>query len=160
MSLSKSLMAATLVGVVSAVSACRDTAVDETKRAAGTALDATRKGTDKTIDATKEAGDKTKEIAGKTADKTKEVVGEVAEKGKELASATGEVVTDGWITTKVKAKFADETLLEGSDINVETSDRVVTMKGTVRSGAAKARAAEIARGTERVTRVVNHLVVK
>jgi len=44
-------------------------------------------------------------------------------------------------------------------INVDTKDRVVTLKGTVRSSAAKARAAEIARSTEGVTKVVNQLVV-
>ena len=150
-------------------------ALDETKKATGTAVDKTKEGTGKAIDATKEAGektadvtkdvarkvaDKTKEIAGKTAEETKEIVGKGSEKSKEAASTTGEAVTDGWITTKVKAKFADETLLDGSDINVDTNDHVVTLKGTVTSDAAKARAAAIARGTKGVTRVVNQLVVK
>jgi len=134
--------------------------VDDAKRTTGAALDATRKGADTAIDATKDAADKTKEIAGKTADKTREVVGEVAQKSQQVAAATGETVTDGWITTKVKAKFADEKLLEGSDIHVETNDRVITLGGTVPSRAAREQAVSIASWTEGVTRVVNHLVVK
>ena len=103
---------------------------------------AAKNATDKAIDATKRAGKK-------TVDATKNAV-----------SATGEAITDGWITAKVKTKFSDETLLKGSDINVDTDDRVVTLKGTVASSAAKTRAGTIAGGTEGVTRVVNQLIVK
>jgi hyperosmotically inducible protein len=74
--------------------------------------------------------------------------------------ATSAAVTDGWITTKLKAKFADETMLKGSDINVDTTDHVVTLSGAVPSATAKSRAVEIADGTEGVKRVVNRLVVK
>ena len=160
MDFSRCLMATILACAVVAGSACTDQAVDDTKRATGTALDATRKGADKAIDATREAGDKTKEIAGKTADRTREIAGQVAEKSKEVASATTEAMTDGWITTKVKAKFADEKLLEGSDIHVETNNHVITLSGRVPSRAAKARAEAIAGGTEGVTRVANHVEVK
>jgi hyperosmotically inducible protein len=116
------------------------------------------------IDATKHAGKKTadvtKDVARKTGDKTKEIAGTTGNKTKEVVSATGEAITDGWITTKVKTKFVDETLLKGSDINVDTDDHVVTLKGTVTSSAGRVRAAEIAGGTEGVTRVINQLVVK
>ena len=60
----------------------------------------------------------------------------------------------------MSAKFVDEKLLKGSNIDVDTKDHVVTLKGTVRSDAAKARAVEIARNTEGVVNVVNQLVVK
>jgi hypothetical protein len=160
MNVSKCLIATALACIVFAGSACTDEALDNTKKATGHALDATKKGADKAFDATKDAGDKTKEIAGETADKTKEIVGEVALKSKQVASATGEVVTDGWITTKVKAKFADEKLLEGSNIHVDTNDQVIMLTGTVTSHAGKARAVAIAGGTEGVTRVDDYLVVK
>lgn len=153
MNASKCLMTALLAGVVFAGPACTDKAVDRTKKDAGTAVDATKAGADKAIDATKKAGVEAADLAQKTA-------GKVAEKSNEVASATGAAVTDGWITAKVKAKFSDETVLKGSDINVDTNNHVVTLRGTVLSGAAKARAEVIARGTERVTRVVNQLVVK
>jgi hyperosmotically inducible protein len=64
------------------------------------------------------------------------------------------------------ASIAEETkeaageVLKGSSINVDTKDHVVTLKGTMGSDAAKARAVEIARNTEGVVRVVNQLVVK
>ncbi len=106
------------------------------------------------------AADKTTEIAGRSADKTKDIAVGVAKKTGEVAATTGEVITDSWITTKVSAKFVDETLLKGSNINVDTDNHVVTLKGHVASPAAKSRAAAIARGTEGVTRVDNQLVVK
>ena len=109
---------------------------------------------------TPEADDKAKEVVQEVEDKTKEIAGEIADKGKEIVSATGEAITDGWITTKVTAKFADEKLLEDSKINVETNDHVVTLKGTVGTDAAKKRAATIAGGTEGVVRVVDQIVVK
>jgi len=120
--------------------------------------------TGKAIEATEEAekktADVTKDAAQTIGDKTKQIAGTTATKAKEAASATGEAITDGWITTKVKTKFFDDTLLKASDIHVETNGHVVTLKGTVTSSAARAQAVAIAGGTEGVTRVVNQLVVK
>jgi hyperosmotically inducible periplasmic protein len=170
-SISQWLILATLAGVAVAGSACTQKAADETTNRTAITLDKPAAPGDKALDATREGaadetkniaqktGDKTKEIAEKTVDKTKEIAGAVGSKTKEVVSTTGEAITDGWITTKVSAKFVDETLLKNSNINVDTKDHVVTLKGTVRSSAAKARAAEIARSTEGVTSVVNQLVV-
>jgi hyperosmotically inducible protein len=69
------------------------------------------------------------------------------------------VITDGWITTRVKSKFIDEDLLKGSDINVDTTNKVVTLKGTVKSAAARARAVELAKETDGVTRVIDQLTI-
>jgi hyperosmotically inducible protein len=115
---------------------------------------------ERTKEVTEDVKDKAQEIAEETKDKTKEIAGDVADKSKQLLSATGEAISDGWITAKLKAKFADETLLKDSKINVDTSDRVVTLKGTVVSAAAKERAKAIAGGTEGVSRVVDELIVK
>jgi hyperosmotically inducible protein len=186
MSMSQWLISAALVCIVGAGSACTQDAADQTTNTTGTVLDEARKGTDTALDAIRESaatvidetknageetvdvtknllqktGETTKEIAGKTGDKTKEIAGKIADKSEDVASATGEAITDGWITTKVSAKFVDETLLKGSSINVDTNNHVVTLKGTVGSDAAKARAAAIARGTKGVTRLVNQLVVR
>ena len=149
MRFSKCLMTAGLAAVVFAGPACTDQAMDDTKRDAGAALDATKAGADKAIAATKQAGEETADVAQ-----------DVAQKTVDVASAAGAAMTDGWITTKVTAKFADEIVLADSAINVDTTDHVVTLKGTVLSGAAKAQAETIARGTEGVARVVNQLVVK
>jgi len=84
----------------------------------------------------------------------------VADRVKKGLSRTGEAITDGWITTKVKWFFVGEDALEGSDINVDTKDKVVTLKGTVRSAAGRDRAVELATNTDGVRRVVNELVIK
>jgi osmotically-inducible protein OsmY len=142
-------MMAAVAGVVFAGPACTEKAMDDTKKDAGAALDATTSGADKAIEATKQAGKETADIAK-----------DVAQTTADVASAAGAAVTDGWITAKLKTKFADETVLNGRDINVDTTDHVVTLRGTVLSAAAKARAEVIARGTEGVARVVNELVVQ
>ena len=107
------------------------------------------KGTSGTLKSTaKEGAEKTKEGAEKVADKTKEGL-----------SKTGEVITDGWITTRVHSKFVGEDLLKDSDINVDTKDHVVTLKGTVMSAAARARAVAQAKEVEGVHRVIDQLVI-
>ena len=95
----------------------------------------------------------------KAGSKTKKVVKKAGHETKEGLSKTGEVITDGWITTHVKAKFVDEDLLKGSNIDVDTKDNVVTLNGTVTSAAGRARAAEQAKEVEGVHRVVNHLTI-
>jgi hyperosmotically inducible protein len=118
------------------------------------------KGTTGTIaQKTKEVGEKTKEGAVKVGEKTKEGAGKVVDKTKEGLSKTGEVITDGWITTRVHSRFVGEDLLKDSNINVDTSNHVVTLKGTVMSAAARTKAAAIAKDTEGVHRVVNQLTI-
>jgi osmotically-inducible protein OsmY len=115
---------------------------------------------DKARQAVQEIEDKSREIAGDAADKAKEVAADVADKGKEIVSSTGEAITDGWITTKIKAKFTDDKLLKDSKITIDTKDRVVTLKGTVASVEAEKSALTIANGTEGVLRVVDEVAVK
>jgi len=78
---------------------------------------------------------------------------------KDGVSKTGEVMTDTWITTRVAARFVDEPLLKDSNINVDTSKHIVTLKGTVINSAGRTKATSVARGTEGVRRVVNHLTI-
>jgi osmotically-inducible protein OsmY len=116
----------------------------DTKNPVETIGDKTKEVAVVTADKTKEiavkTADKTKEIAVKTADKTEDIARAVGTETKKIVSATGEVITDGWITANVSARFVDEALLKGSNINVDTTDHAVTLKGTVKSDAAKARA--------------------
>ena len=65
--------------------------------------------------------------------------------------------TDAGITTKVKTKLAADSTVKASQINVDTRDHIVTLSGTVDSEQAKARALEIARGTDGVRDVVDTL---
>ena len=153
MSISKWLGLATLVGAAVAGSACAQDASDRRTNEADTVADAAKRSSDDALDATRDG-------ANKAIDATADGAAAVGRKTEEVLSATGEAITDGWITTKVSASFVDESLLKGSDINVDTDDHVVTLKGTVRSDAARTRAASIARSVEGVTRVTNQLVVR
>jgi len=114
---------------------------------------------EKTGDATKTAVEKTGSATKTAAKKTGEAASTVGEKTKDAASATGEAVTDAYITSSLHAKFIDETTLKGSDINVDTNNHVVTLKGTVATAAGKARAEEIARTSKGVNHVINQLVI-
>jgi osmotically-inducible protein OsmY len=80
-------------------------------------------------------------------------------KTKDGLSKTGEVMTDGWITTRVNSRFVNEDLLKGSNINVDTDKHVVTLQGTVTTAAGKSKAGAVAKGTEGVRRVVNRLTI-
>jgi hyperosmotically inducible protein len=105
------------------------------------------------------AVEKTKEGAETVGEKTKEGAKKVGEKTKEGVSKTGEVITDAWITSRVHSKFVGEDLLKDSDINVDTNNHIVTLRGTVMSPAAKARAVAEAKEVEGVHSVVDRLTV-
>ena len=83
----------------------------------------------------------------------------VAERAKNGLSKAGEKIDDAWITTKVKWFFLGEDALKGSDINVDTKQNVVTLKGTVASEAGRARAKQLAGDTDGVKRVVDELTI-
>jgi hyperosmotically inducible periplasmic protein len=82
--------------------------------------------------------------------------GRVLEKG---VSKTGEAITDGWITTRIKAACVNEDLLKNSAIDVHTKGHVVTLSGTVATAAGRARAVGIARGTDGVKNVIDKLTI-
>jgi hyperosmotically inducible periplasmic protein len=105
------------------------------------------------------ATERAKEATSDAYDKTKQGAENLGDKTKETLSKTGEVITDAWITTKVKSQFVGEDALKGSDINVDTNDHVVTLRGTVMSSAGRAKAMEIARTTEGVRDVVDRLMM-
>ena len=62
-------------------------------------------------------------------------------------------VTDTWITTKVKTELLADTAVKGTDINVSTTDGVVTLAGVLDSKAAVDQAIKIAKGTKGVKSV-------
>lgn len=67
--------------------------------------------------------------------------------------------TDAGITTKVKAKLAADDTVKAYQIDVDTSNKVVTLKGNVTNPAAKTQAVMVARGTDGVASVVDEIVV-
>lgn len=66
---------------------------------------------------------------------------------------------DGWITTKIQAKYFLDPDVKGRAVNVETANGVVTLTGTLESDAAKKSAELTAVQTEGVRRVINRLEV-
>lgn len=83
----------------------------------------------------------------------------LADRAKRGLSKTGDAIDDAWITTKVNWFFMGEDALEGSNINVDTNDNVVTLKGTVRSEAGRNRAKALAQRTEGVKEVRDELTI-
>jgi len=126
--------------------------VEKSKEVAKDAAQVTKEGAEK-------VGDKTKEVAKDAGQKTKEVAKEAGEKTKEGVSKVGAEITDAWILSKVKADFVGEDVLKGSDINVDVDKKVVTLRGTVPTAAARARAMEIARKTDGAKSVVDRLTI-
>ena len=156
----QSLRARQLAKVTGVTSVENKLEVDsKTERAIDKAGEKTKSAAEKTKDATVKGAEKTKDAAVKVGEKTKDAAVKVGEKTKDVAGTTGEAITDAWITTKLKADFVNEETLKGSDINVDTNNHVVTLKGTVASAAGKARAAEIAKTTKGVNSVINTLTI-
>lgn len=90
----------------------------------------------------------------------KDVDRTLTERAKSGLTKRGETITDAWITAKVKWFYVGEDALKGSDITVDTSNHVVTLKGTVSTAAGKTRAIELAKETDGVSRVDDQLIVK
>jgi len=90
----------------------------------------------------------------------KDVDRTLTERAKSGLSKTGEAITDTWITAKVKWFFVGEHALKGSDISVDTNNHVVTLKGTVPSAAGRARAVQLAKETDGVSRVDDQLTIR
>ena len=74
--------------------------------------------------------------------------------------STGEYVDDSVITTKVKAKLANDDFFKSFEISVETFKGIVQLSGFVNSQQAVNRASEIVRTVQGVKSVKNDLIVK
>lgn len=75
-------------------------------------------------------------------------------------SSVGEYVDDATITTKVKAKFAENSVVDATAIKVETLNGEVMLSGFAKSADEKAMAEKLARGTSGVKSVKNALEVR
>ena len=72
----------------------------------------------------------------------------------------GEVVDDGVVTAKVKAKLVDDPVTKAYEINVETFKGTVQLSGSVDSDEARSRATLLARDVGGVKDVQNSLQVR
>lgn len=75
-------------------------------------------------------------------------------------STVGEYIDDATITTKVKAKFAENKAVDATAISVETLDGTVMLSGFAKSGNEKSEAETLARDVKGVKSVKNQLVVR
>ena len=73
---------------------------------------------------------------------------------------TGAVMSDSWITTKVKSDLAVEKDVDATDISVHTYEGVVTLSGDVDNQAEADKAVRVANQIEGVKSVVNNMNVK
>lgn len=70
------------------------------------------------------------------------------------------VASDSAITTKIKGKYAADSVVSVFGIGVRTWEGTVTLSGTVGSYIARDQAESIAKGTGGVKAVNNHIVVE
>ena len=84
---------------------------------------------------------------------------EAGRKTGEVAGTTGRAVSDGWLKSKIAAKYVTENSLDNSDIDIDITKGAVVLNGAVRTAAARDRAAAIAKETEGVKSVTNNLKV-
>ena len=68
-------------------------------------------------------------------------------------------VKDAWITTQVQAKYFGDSVVKGRNIDVDTSNGVVTLTGEVSDAAERQRAIAKAKEVDGVTRVVDRLAI-
>lgn len=112
----------------------RDTA-NETDYAVGTT------GTDTAVDRARDAGARVGESLAVGADRAQQMT------------------ADGTLTAKIKSKMALDDTVQALDIDVDTSNGVVTLSGTVESSEQRQRATRLARETDGVTSVVDQLTI-
>ena len=77
----------------------------------------------------------------------------------EAARNAADTVDDAQLTAKVQAKYFVDDLVKGRRIDVDTRDGVVTLSGEVATEEERAQALRLARETDGVTRVEDHLQV-
>jgi hyperosmotically inducible protein len=68
-------------------------------------------------------------------------------------------MNDAWITTQIHAKFFLDPDIKGRNINVDTTDGVVTLSGEVHSASEHSQALAKVKTTQGVTRVIDNLAV-
>jgi hyperosmotically inducible protein len=84
----------------------------------------------------------------------------VGEGTKEAAQQVTQVATDASVTAAVKMKMADDPDVAAMDINVDTTDGIVTLNGAVQSSAVAQKAVGIANSVDGVTSVKSNLTVR
>jgi hyperosmotically inducible protein len=82
-----------------------------------------------------------------------------AERAKVVGAQAKDAIEDGALTAKIKAKMALDDKVKALDLNVDTSNRVVTVTGKVRSSEERDRALQLARETDGVLKVEDRTII-
>ena len=92
--------------------------------------------------------------------KAREAGAKVGEATAKAANQAAEALANGAITAKIKSKMILDDLVKARNIDVDTNGSVVTLTGVVGSEAERQRALQLAKQTEGVTSVIDHLRVQ
>ena len=92
--------------------------------------------------------------------KAREVGARVGETAAVAANQAKDALGNGAITAKIKSKMALDDTLEAIKIDVDTSNGVVTLSGSVETESQRQRALQLARETKGVRQVVDHLKIR
>jgi hyperosmotically inducible protein len=79
---------------------------------------------------------------------------------REAGRSTGRTITDGWVKAMIHTQFIPESSLSDSDIDVHVNNGVVSLTGTVKSEAGRAKAMSIAKATSGVKSVTETLKIR
>jgi hypothetical protein len=93
-------------------------------------------------------------------DRARERGAEIGEKSAIAAEKVKNGLSEAALTGKIKAKMALDDSIKARSIDVTTDNGVVTLSGSVRSQGERDRAVALARETDGVVRVVDHLEVR
>jgi hyperosmotically inducible protein len=85
---------------------------------------------------------------------------EIGEKTAKAANTIGKTLDEGALTTKITAKMVLDDLVKARTINVTTNGSTVTLTGTVHSAQERQRAVQLARETDGVAQVIDHLTIR
>lgn len=113
-----------------------------------------------TREAASEAGDAVGTAGRTAAERGREAGAEIGERAGQAAQGAQRALADGSLTAKIKAKMGLDDTVKALNLDVDTVNGVVTVKGVVRSAAEKQRALQLARETDGVRQVVDQVTVR
>ena len=92
--------------------------------------------------------------------KARETGAAIGERVATGAAQAQQALNEGSLTAKIKSKMALDDTVRAAAIDVDNDGGVVTLSGTIRSEAERAKALQLARETAGVTSVVDRLVIR
>ena len=98
--------------------------------------------------------------SGVNTERAKQIGATVGERTAVAANEAKRALTDGQVTAKIKAKMALDDTVKALSVDVDTNGTTVTVSGTVETAAQRERVLQLARETEGVASVVDHLRVR